>query len=288
MRFAKAVLLLVLMQCAMTVSNSHASTTSTSPSRFVFVNFDQASSARFGEPPNRAAVAKVLAKVNAASPKAVALKFFYDTPGVDADTNQLVAEIAKGRVLLQATINPEPPTSKLLADRFYFVGFAGSIVPDISGHEGWLPIQKVAEKAQKVCFVDSVNPERVPMLEKFQGNLVKTLHACLLEEAFDGSTMTFDASRVRFGQSKPHGLKVDATGSVAIKLADTSIPATISALGIVDGKVADAALQGKVVVFIYTGTKSPMINVGPARLKVHHVFAAQLRELEALITPIGK
>jgi CHASE2 domain len=84
------------------------------PSRFVFVNFDVASAATLGDFPSRATVAKVLTQIQAAAPKAVALKFFYDSPGVVADTDQLISAISQGRTLLQASLNTEPPNTDLL------------------------------------------------------------------------------------------------------------------------------------------------------------------------------
>jgi CHASE2 domain len=257
---------------------SFVSLEATASSRFVFVNFDDASTNKFGDVPSRANVAKVLRLINEAAPRAVALKFFYDRATVDDETKQLLAEIAKGRVLLQATVNPDPPTTKFLDERFYFTGSLGGVIPEISGSEGWIPNPKISEKAQKVCFVDVITPERIPMLERFRGKPVKSLYACLLEEAFDGSLMKLEPGLARFGR---YGLVIDTTASSTIKLNDLSLPKTISALEIIEGKVEKTQLYGKVVVVIYTGRKSPVATVGNAEAKIHQVFAAQLLELEA-------
>jgi hypothetical protein len=257
---------------------SFISLEATAASRFVFVNFDDASTNKFGDVPSRANIAKVLRQINEAAPKAVALKFFYDGATVDDETEQLIAEMAKGRVMLQATINPEPPTTKFLDKRFHFNSSLGAAILEISGSEGWIPNPKISDKAQKVCFVDVITPERIPMLARFQGKPVKSLYACLLEEAFDGSSMKLEPGLARFGR---YGLVIDTNASSTIKLNDLSLPETISALEIIEGRVEKTKLYGKVVVVIYTGRKSPVATVGNAEAKVHQVFAAQLRELEA-------
>ncbi len=253
-------------------------------SRFVFVNFDEASASKFGDFPNRAGVAKVLSLINEAAPKAVALKFFYDSAIVDDETQQLVAEMAKGRVMLQASITQESPTTKFLDDRFYFTGSLHTVNPEISGSQGWIPNPKISEKAQKVCFVNVITPERIPMLALFQGKLVKSLYACLLEAAFDGS-MKLEPGLARFGR---HGILIDTTGSNTIKLNDLSLHETISALDIIEGRVGKTRLHDKVVVVIYTGRKSPVATVGNSKAKVHQVFAAQLRELEAAMYLVNR
>jgi len=135
---------------ASATSTANANTSAPSKgvaNRFVFVNFDASSAATLGEFPSRAVTARVLAKINLAKPKAVALKFFYDSEGVLADTELIRAEIAQGRVLMQATINAEPPTTKFLDTRFYFDGLAAGVMPEIIGDKGWLPIPALTAKA---------------------------------------------------------------------------------------------------------------------------------------------
>jgi CHASE2 domain-containing sensor protein len=265
------------------LSSAHATE---APSRFVVVNFDAAAARKFGDFPSRAAVADVLQKINAASPKAVSLKFFYDSPGVAADTDKLAAAMAQGRVLLQASINAEPPTSSHLDARFFFAGNAAGTRPAPSGKEGWLPIAKLAQKAAKVCFVDSVKPEQAPMLERFQDKPVKTMYACLLEEAYAAGELTFERGAARFGD---HQLRIDDTGSALVSTAALQRKfASISAADVMDAKSPLQALQGKVVIVIYTGVKSPTIAVGGSAVKVHEVFVAQLRALEESLITVRK
>ena len=245
------------------------------------VNYDVASGEKLGEFPSRAMLAKLVARIGQARPRAIVIKFFLDTPGKESDSKLLVAALADKRIFLQASINAEPPTSKFLEGRFFYNEPLNDIKPAISGDEGWLPLKPFADKATKVCFVDVVKPELVPMLTSFQGKPVPSMYACILAEAIGKNKMIMKDRSVQFGD---YSIATDGAGQVAIPLVDLTLPSAISAFDVHEGK-SGAALTGKVVVLIYTGNRSPTIAVRGVQVKVHQVFVAELRALFAQLKP---
>jgi hypothetical protein len=247
------------------------------------VNFDSSTGARYGEFPLRAVLAKIVEQAANGKPRSIAIKFFFDTRGNEADSKLLEAALgSSGRILLQASINPEPPTSKSLDDRFYYKGATGRISPIVKGAEGWLPLKSFSDKAAKVCFVDVAQPDLVPMVTEFQGKPVESLYACVLGDVYGGGNMVLKGGRAIFGK---RALPIDGAGQVKIPLSNTRLPNTISALDLLEGKVDKNALEGKVVIVIYTGSKSPTLPIAGTPVKLHQVFMAQLRDLFDALGP---
>ena len=247
------------------------------------VNFDASTAARYGELPSRAVLAKIVEQAARGEPRSIAIKFFLDTRGNEADSKLLEAALgSSGRILLQASINPEPPTSKSLDDRFFFKGRIGRINPLVKGAEGWLPIRSFSDKAAKVCFVDVAQPDLVPMVTEFQGKPVESMYACILGDVYGGGNMVLKDGQAIFGK---RALPIDGAGQVKIPLSNTALPKTISALDLLEGKVDKKALAGKVVIVIYTGPKSPTLPIAGAPVKVHQIFMAQLRDLFSALDP---
>jgi hypothetical protein len=241
------------------------------------VNYDLASGVKYGDLPSRAVLARIVEQISLRKPRSIAIKFFFDSKGNEADTRLLETALGSSeRILLQASINPEPPTSKALDDRFFFKGSIGSIRPTVKGAEGWLPVKSVSDRAAKVCFVDVASPELVPMVTEFQGRPVESLYACVLGDVFGGGTMVFKDGRVLF---RNRALPIDGAGQVKIPLSNTRLPKAISALDLLDGNADRKLLEGKVVLLIYTGPKSPTLPIGGSAVKVHQIFVAQLRDL---------
>lgn len=248
--------------------------------KFAVVVIDAQTESKIGGFPSRQVLSQLIDRIAAAKPKSIVLKFFLDSEGKEPDSSLLAESIGKTRVILQATINKDPPTSKVLDERFLFKDAIAPHKPVLSGNEGWLPLKRFADKAPKVCFADAATPERVPLIEMFGARPVESLYACALAEAFGDGKTKLTAHRATFGK---HSLSLDDAAEVRIGLADTSLPASISALRIIDGTVASNALAGKVVILAYTGSRSPTLNVRGTAVMTHQVFLAQLRELVAAL-----
>lgn len=246
--------------------------------KFAVVVIDSQTENKIGGFPSRQVLSRLIDRIGAAKPKSIILKFFLDSEGTEPDSSLLAESIGKTRVILQATLNKEPPTSKLLDERFFFKEPIAPHKPVLSGNEGWLPLKRFADKAPKVCFADVVTPERVPIIEMFQLRPVESLYACALAETFGDGKTQLTSHRATFGK---HSLPLDDAGEVRIGLADMSLPSSISALRLLDGSVASNVLAGKVVILAYTGSRSPTVNVRGTAVMTHQVFLAQLRELVA-------
>lgn len=240
----------------------------------VFVDYDDATAKVHGDFPSRAKLAEATAALHAAGAKAVILKFFLDGPGKEPDNTQLSDAIGRGRTVLQATINREPPTSRELPPRFRFAGKA-PFEPAIRGDEGWLPLARFSDKAARICFVDVRSPEQVPMLELFGGYPVPSLYACLLSEV-EGSEMGFASGTAGFGKTR---YPINGQGEVGIQLNPGKAGTRISAQRIFASRDWQSAVRGQVVVLMYTGPRSPTIKVSGKQEKVHDAFASQIMAL---------
>lgn len=243
----------------------------------VFVDYDDTSARLHGEFPSRAQLAELTTALHGAGAKAVVLKFFFDGPGKEPDNTQLAAAIGKGRTVLQATINREPPTSRELPARFRFAG-KPPFDPAIRGDEGWLPLPRFSEKAARVCFVDVRSPAQIPMLEVFGGQPVPSLYACTLSELL-GAELTFSAGAAAFGTRR---IALNAQGEAAVTLDLRKRGTRLSASRIFAGQGWRPSVRGQVAVLMYTGPRSPTISIQGKVEKVHDVFAAQISALQNL------
>ena len=237
----------------------------------VFVDYDDATAKAHGDFPSRARLAEMTTALHGAGAKAVVLKFFLDGPGKEPDNTQLADAIGKGRTVLQATINREPPTSRDLPARFRFPGKA-PFETSIRGDEGWLPLARFSDKAARVCFADVRSPEQLPMLEVFGGQPFPSLYGCVLAE-IHGSEMRFAAGTVEFGKVR---LPINAQGETSIQLDLKHTSLRIPAMQLIAGKDWQRSVRGKVAVLMYTGPRSPTFEFKGKKEKVHDLFAAQV------------
>ena len=246
--------------------------------KFAVVVVDTQTEAKLGGFPSRAALAQLIDRIASGKPKSIVLKYFLDTPGKEPDSTVLAQSIGKTRVILQATLNKDPPTSRSLDARFFFKDRIAPFKPLLAGDEGWLPQKRFSDQAAKVCFADVVKPEQVPMLELFQHRPVESLYACALAEAFGDGKTRLESHRASFGK---RSLALDDAGEARISLADLALPISVSARRLLEGEFDTGAFTGKVVILAYTGSRTPTFNVRGTAIGVHQIFLAQLRELVA-------
>lgn len=244
------------------------------------VDYDEATERKLGEFPSRLTIARIIDAVASAKPRSIALKFYFDSAG-NADHSQALEQALQhgGRVLLQATVHSEPPTSRSLDERFFFTQSASPVKPTLDGVEGWLPLARFSSKAAKVCFVNIADPARpglVPMVTLFRGRPVESLWACILADAFGDGRMTLQEGRAVFG---PRQLAIDKAGQATLALREVNDSGSVSAFDLLEGKVDGKLLKDKVVVIIYTGARSPTLDVRGQPVKIHQLFVAQLREM---------
>jgi hypothetical protein len=247
---------------------------------FAVVNIDTQTEAKIGGFPNRAVLAQLIDRIATGKPKSIVLKFFLDTPGSEPDSILLAQSMKKTRVILQASLDKDPPTSKELDERFYFKERIAPLKPVLAGEEGWLPQKRFSDQAPKVCFANVVRVEQVPMFAMFQRRPVESLYACALAEAFGDGKTVLQGHRALFGKQT---LAFDDAGEARIGLADLTLPQSVSALRLLDANFDAGAFSGKVVILAYTGSRTPTVSVRGAAIGLHQVFLAQLREIVALV-----
>ena len=244
----------------------------------VVVNYDLRTELAFRGFPTRAQLATYLDKIHLAKPRSVALKLFFDTEGVVADSNLLAASMAKGRVILQASINADQLVSKQLDKRFYGDPLPSNLVPSVRGDAGWLPIAKFADKAAKVGFVDVAAADAVPMFALFGNKPVPSFYLCILTDALNGDKFAVQNHTLIFNDFK---LPINGATEVKIRLESAPLGPTISIAEMLKPDFNTAVFKDKVVVLIYTGLKSPIFLLKGVPVKVHELFIAQLRQVFA-------
>ena len=272
-KFEQAFFLLSTLALPLVSGQAH---TASFDDKFAVVIVDTQTEAKLGGFPSRAVLAQLIDRIAAGKPKSIILKYFLDTPGKEPDSTVLAQSIGKTRVILQATLNKDPPTSRSLDGRFFFKDTIAPFKPLLAGDEGWLPQKRFSDQAAKVCFADVVTPERVPMFEMFQQRPVESLYACALAEAFGDSKTILENHRASFGKQT---LTLDGAGEVRISLAELSLPRNVSAGRLLEGEFDTGVFAGKVVILAYTGSRTPTVIVRGAAIAVHQAFLAQLREL---------
>ena len=247
---------------------------------FAVVIIDTQTEAKIGGFPNRAVLAQLIDRIATGKPKSIVLKFFLDNPGTEPESIMLAQSMRKTRVILQASLDKDPPTSKSLGERFFFKDRIAPLKPVLAGDEGWLPQKRFSDQSPKVCFANVVRIEQVPMLAMFQQRPVESLYACALAEAFGDGKTVLQGHRALFGKQM---LALDDAGEARIGLADLALPQSLSARRLLEGDFDAGAFAGKVVILAYTGSRTPTIKVRGVAIGLHQVFLAQLRELVTLL-----
>jgi hypothetical protein len=145
---------------------------------FAVVFVDERTEARLGPfPYDRAVYAKGIERLGELGARGVVLKFFIDRPKTREGDEALAAAIGKVKVVLQANLEPEPRPNRL-PERFFLSTAERGRKDALSGEGGWLPLEMMSAMAHDVGFIDSRDVTRVPIVERYQGRLVKSLYLC--------------------------------------------------------------------------------------------------------------
>jgi hypothetical protein len=188
------------------------------PSPFLFVMIDsQTEVAHGGLPFDRALVAKAINKLADAKAKGIIIKFFYDLPSTEEKDRALELSICAAPVAIQACLNDADGSTNALEAKFGMAGKPLESIPDLfSGRKGYVPLGRFLKCAKGVGFVDSTATE-IPLLEIYQGSMVKSLHLIALEMASDKKTVIDPAGFVRLGGKQielMHEIRFPATNSL--------------------------------------------------------------------------
>lgn len=246
-------------------------------SPFALVLIDAKSEQEFGAFPfDRAITARGVRQLKAMGAKAVVLKFFFDQPKTAAGDNSLAQAITVLPVALQARIDDTEAAPNKLPTRFFVEGLNLGNSSVLSGQSGWLPMPSLAERAAAVGFVDIASASRVPVLESYQGRLVKSLSLCAIEMAFDGQASIEPGKALTLAGRR---VKLDAANSVPAEFPRGDDLDYVPFHQLFSDPAVAGKLKGKVVVLGYDGAKMQTIPTPVGPRKAHRVFWHGLQAL---------
>lgn len=247
----------------------------TSQSPFALVLIDAESEKRLGGfPPDRKFVAEAVAKLAAAGARGVVLKFFYDHAAKAPQSDRaLAAAMSKVPVALQAGIDDNEIQPNELPARFAPERISGDYRRAITGRAGWIPIPELAKVAADIGFVDITSPDRVPVIENYQGRPVKSLTLVALEMATSERAHIVSGERVLLGKRQ---IRIDEDNQIRLTRLDAREPPYVSFSLLLEGKVDAQRIRDKVVVIGYDGSKMHALTTPAGLIKAHRLFYAGL------------
>lgn len=267
----------VLLTALLLVLGAASSFAASFEDRFAVVMIDAETEAKIGAfPLDRIHFAKALDRAAELKAKAVVFKFFFDQPRNAASDAALAKAMTNLPVVLQACFDNSEPKSNPLPAKFALPGVQpGS---SLAGRSGWLPLPALAEKARDIGFVD-FDPQasdRTPLIESYQGKAVKNLSLVCLELATGQKAVVETGKRVRFGTAT---IPVDERNFAPLgSFVDGKLD-VIPLHAFLSGATPRSAIEGKIVIFGYEGSKIHAFETDAGPIKAHRYFILGLKSL---------
>lgn len=245
--------------------------------RFAVVFIDAQTEAQYGGfPLDRKYIAQAVEALAQRRAKGAVLKFFFDLPREGDGDARLAQAMGKLPVLLEARIDDTQAQPNPFPGTFWMSGVLPSAVRAFSGESGWIPLASLSAKARDVGFVDLPEPGWVPMVEKYQGKVVKSLHLCALELAFDTTAKLAPGRSLTLAGKT---IELDADNRVQIRFPAADKLSCVKFHDLLSGKLESKAVQGKVVILGYDGAKIQLIQSPLGPIKAHRYFVYGLQDL---------
>jgi len=236
---------------------------------------DARTEAVYGSLPfNRALVATAIDRLTSAKARGIVIKFFYDLPSTEKNDHALEQSICAAPVALQASLNDAEGTTNGLEAKFQVGAVPRSDFPSLFvGDKALLPLQRFRRCARAVGFVDSTASE-VPLVEVYQGKMVKSLQLVALEMASNQKAGIAPSGFVRLGTTRlalMHPIDFPTTNSLSYipfheVMSDTS-------------KTWQAKVKQSVVILGYDGKNIHSIETPLGPLGAHRFFICGLMSL---------
>ncbi len=240
---------------------------------FAVVFIDAAAEAKYGAFPfDRAIEAKAIREAASLGAKGVVMKFFFDQPKDAAGDLALAAAMTNLPVVMQACVDDSEAHPNPLLARFTIPSVRS--LTQISGERGWIPLPMFSANARDVGFVD-FDSLRVPLLETYQSNTVKSLVVCCIELAKGNRATISPEGKMKFGTNS---LQADGQYCVA-KLPAKDDLAYIPFDDFLSGKVPASAIKGRVVIIGYDGPHIQTIPSIIGSIKAHRLFVYALKSV---------
>jgi CHASE2 domain-containing sensor protein len=248
------------------------------PLRAVFI--DSKTEALDGAfPLPRSLLARGINEIQKAGAKGLVIKFFFDQPNQPTDLagdKRIGESIGKLTTVLEACLNDKETEPNPLLERFLVKDYPASPAGLLGAARGWIPVPVIARQADGIGFVDYSDPNRAPLVERYDGRVVKTLALCGLELVTGTSATFVSTNRVFFGL---RSLAFDSHGQCALTFPKQDDLEYIPFHDILSGAFPKEKIKGAVVVLGYDGAAIHSITTPAGRFKAHRYWFYALRSL---------
>lgn len=212
---------------------------------------------------------KLLESLRKTNNDGILLRTFLDQPVLapkDTDKN-LVTAIKDNTVVLQAQITHQQASARPLSAKFQLPGDVPGL--NLEGPLGWIPLPAFMEVAEDICFTDSELPrDGIPVLEKYQGHLVKSMYLCALEKASKSKIVLTPGSLCIGNDYWP----LDAQFRLPMPKPLTVQPLQVSAREVINGR-ANALVSNHVLILQYTGKNAEPMHTDYGDMTAAEFFA---------------
>lgn len=249
---------------------------SSAPFVAVFVDARTERSRLGAFPYDRSVYAQAIRKVEAAGGRAVVLKYFLDQSKPGKGDAELAQAMGRMPTLLQMSAAMDEAAPNAFDERFYALGISSDAAAAVEGSQGWLPLAEFSQVSAGVGSVDlreAARPDRVPLLARYQGRLVKSLWLLALEQAL-GAKARIDAGRSVTMHEK--AVPVTPRNEVEVTMPIDEPLDALSLIDLLDGRIKRTRLQGKVVVLGYIGSKAETFQFKGRTFSTHELFYLEL------------
>lgn len=221
-------------------------------------------------PISRKYYAQALEVLSKAGFKAVILKFFLDQPKDPASDAALSKAMQGIPTILQACMQPEDKPN-LLPSRFIFQGLATNSFDLIAGNTGWLPLPSLSDAASDLGFVD-VRSRKVtkslPMLEIYQGKLVKSLALAVLTLMYPDLTVA-PGKDIHAGDAS---IPLDQNCEFTFKLPAKDDMKPVSLVDLLQERIDEKRLKGRIAYIGYDGDQQPRYDTAIGKLSPFRLY----------------
>lgn len=230
-------------------------------------------------PYDRLKTAQVIAKLREYGAKGVVIKYFIDQPRSGSGDDALALEIKKIPVLLQAQFDEFEKTPNPLPEHFNISDqVQGNRNNLLSGKSGWIPLGKLIQGCAGIGFVDIANPNKqlVPLVVKYQSMLVPSLWLAILELLEDKKAKIIIGKEATIGNLV---IPLNEAGEASYELPAKDIINSLSFIDILEGKVDQKRLKGKIVILGVDVKTIPTFETKIGMIGTHRLFYHSLRGL---------
>ena len=243
-------------------------------SSFVMVMFDNPTETRLGSfPPDREQYASAISVLKEYGAKAIVMKYFLDQNKSALGDNAFAESLNLLPCFLQAHVdNSEAHPNPI--DVKFSIKIANATNKMITGNSGWIPLEQFLKNAYDIGFVDMRKADLVPMFEKYQNSIYKSLWFSILQYALP--SLQVDGKYLSNGSKKA---VIDEYGEVSVRYPCEDKLDYISFYSIVQRSIDKSSIIGKIILIGYDGNNIGYLDTPIGKIKAHRAFYYCLQNL---------